>query len=253
MKASTKRLVELSAGDAPQLDHRLVRADRVAIGVAGGHHVVGVGDGDDPGQLGDLVAGEAARIALAVDALVVGEDDLADRLVAVDLRDDPRALGGVGLDRLPLLVGEPAAAGLEDVVREHELADVVQQAGRVGQLLVLRRRSRPGRRSRARSGRRRRCGARSSGRAGRACAAARRAARPGSRRAAGRAARAPRRAPGRPAGRATRYWKTEDHGAEHRHRADPELDVGAGDRDREQRRGELRREDRDEGAPGPWR
>ena len=52
MKTSTKRGVELFAGDPAQLEDRVVRGHRRAVGVARGHHVVGVGDGDDPRQLG---------------------------------------------------------------------------------------------------------------------------------------------------------------------------------------------------------
>src|SRR6476659_8687052 len=37
--------VELLAGDAPQLLDRLVAGGRRAVGVARGHHVVGIGDG----------------------------------------------------------------------------------------------------------------------------------------------------------------------------------------------------------------
>ena len=87
------------------------------------------------GEDRDVVALHAARVAEAVDSLVVGEDDLADRLVAVDLGDDPRPLVGVLLDLLPVGLGELDVA-LEDPVGKHELADVVEQAGGVDQLLL---------------------------------------------------------------------------------------------------------------------
>ena len=58
--------------------------------------------------------------------------------VAVDLGDDARALVRVPLDLLPVLLGQ-VAARLQHVVRQDELADVVEQAGGVHQLLVLRR------------------------------------------------------------------------------------------------------------------
>ena len=54
----------------------------------------------------DLLAREAVRVAVAVDALVVGEDDLGDRAVAVDPARPARALLGVALDDLELLVRE---------------------------------------------------------------------------------------------------------------------------------------------------
>ena len=50
-------------------------------------------------------------------------------------RDELRALLRVELDGLPLLVGE-LAIGEEDRVGEDELADVVEQAGRVDQILL---------------------------------------------------------------------------------------------------------------------
>ena len=128
--------VELFAGDAAQLDDRVVRGHRRAVGVAGGHHVVGVGDGDDPRELRDFLALEAARIAFAVDPLVVGEDDVGDRAVAVQRGDDAGALLRVALDQHPVLVGE-RHVGLEDAVGEDELADVVQQRGDVDELLFL--------------------------------------------------------------------------------------------------------------------
>ena len=67
--------VQLFAGDPAQLGDRVVAGHRRAVGVARGHHVIGVGDGDNPRQLGNVVAAQPARIAFAVDPLVVGEDD----------------------------------------------------------------------------------------------------------------------------------------------------------------------------------
>ena len=127
--------VELFAGDPAQLLDRVVARHRRAVGVARGHHVVGVGDRDDPRELGDFVAGEAARVALAVDPLVVGEDDLRHRPVAVERGDDAGALLRVALDQHPVLVGE-RHVGLEDAVGKDELADVVQQRGDVDELLL---------------------------------------------------------------------------------------------------------------------
>ena len=57
-------------------------------------------------------------------------------LVAVDLGDDPRALVGVLADLHPVGLGQ-LRVPLQDPVGEDELADVVQQAGRVGELLLL--------------------------------------------------------------------------------------------------------------------
>ena len=134
--------VELFAGDPSQLDDRVVARHRRAVGIARRHHVVGVGDGDDPGQFGDVVAGQAARVAVAVDPLVVGEDDFRHRPVAVERGDHAGALLGMALDQHPVLVGE-RHVGLEDAVGKDELADVVQQRGDVDQLLFLAREAGP--------------------------------------------------------------------------------------------------------------
>ena len=141
----------------------------VAVGVARGHHVVGVGDRDHPRQQRDVLADEAARVAAAVDALVVGEDDVGHRAVAVDAPDEARTLVGVRADDLPVLVVE-LAVGQQDAVGEGELADVVQQAGRVDELLLGLACSRSPRRWPGRSARRRPSGAPSSGRAATASA-----------------------------------------------------------------------------------
>ena len=75
------------------------------------------------------------RVAAAVDALVVGADDLGDRPVDADVAQQLGADLGMAADRRASRVGELAAA-LHDAVGEDELADVVQQPGRVRELLV---------------------------------------------------------------------------------------------------------------------
>ena len=119
--------VELDAGLAAQLVDRGLVRDRGAVRPAGDHRLVGVDDRHDPRPDRDLAAGEAVGIAAAVVPLVVVEhdrrrvaqraglleDDLADLRV---LRHDP-----------PL--GRREVAGLgQDLVRDRELAEVVEQA-----------------------------------------------------------------------------------------------------------------------------
>ena len=55
---------------------------------------------------------------------MVGDDDLPDRAVALDLGHDPRALVGMHADDVPVLVGE-LVVSLQDAIGEDELADVV--------------------------------------------------------------------------------------------------------------------------------
>ena len=57
---------------------------------------------------GIVLAGDAGRVAAAGEPLVVVQDDLRDRAVALDALDELGALLGVELDQLPLLVGELA-------------------------------------------------------------------------------------------------------------------------------------------------
>ena len=82
----------------------------------------------------DLVADQPGRVAAAVDVLVVVEDRVRDRPVAVQAPHERRAVLRVAADHRPVLVGEHL--GVEDPVGQRELADVVQQAGRVDEVLV---------------------------------------------------------------------------------------------------------------------
>ena len=59
--------VELRAGAAAQLGARLLERERPPVRAVGGHRLVGVGDGEDAGLDRDRVAGQAVRIAAAVD------------------------------------------------------------------------------------------------------------------------------------------------------------------------------------------
>ena len=158
--------VELGAGHPPQLRDRVVEAHRRAVGVAGGHHVEAVGHGQDPREQRDLLAGQVARVAAAVDPLVVAEHDLRHLAVAVHAADDVGAPLRMRADQLPVLLGE-ARRG-QRVVGEGELADVVQQPRGVDELLLARAAGPRRRPSPWRSARPPPSGARSCGRACRA-------------------------------------------------------------------------------------
>ena len=103
--------------------------------MSGNEDVISVSDRNDPGQLGYLVTAEAPGVALAIDPLVMGEDYLGDRPVAVEGGDDPCTLLGVTLDQLPIALRE-WLVGLEDPVGEDELADVMQESGKLNQILI---------------------------------------------------------------------------------------------------------------------
>ncbi len=76
-----------------------------------------------------------AVVAVPVVALVVAVDDVGDGSVALDAAHELGSLLRVELDGLPLLRRE-LAVGEEDRVGEDELADVVQESGRVDELLL---------------------------------------------------------------------------------------------------------------------
>ena len=78
---------------------------------------------------------DAGRVAAAGELLVVVQDDLGDRAVALDALDELRALLRMELDQLPLVVGQLAVRE-QDRVGQDELADVVQQRGGVDQVLL---------------------------------------------------------------------------------------------------------------------
>ena len=108
--------------------------ERIAVGAAIGECRVDVGDGAQQAGLVDLGAGEAVRVAGAVEALVVAQRD-ADQ-VARQRRRAPQHLGrdvGVALHHRPLAAVERAGL-VQDRHRDGGLADIVQQAG-LGQQL----------------------------------------------------------------------------------------------------------------------
>lgn len=119
--------VELAPRAALQLLHGRGNGPSAPVGARGGHRVEGVRDGDDPGELGDRVTGEAVRIAAAVEPLVVVQDRRAGLVQEADASDDLVAVLGVQFDHAALLGCErPVLA--QDPRRDSELSDVVQDA-----------------------------------------------------------------------------------------------------------------------------
>ena len=102
-------------------------ADRLAIRPHRGHHLIRVGHRDDAPRERDLIAGQPARVAATVEALVVMGDCVGPLAQPRGKRtDDPGALVGVTTDVVHLRAGE--LRGLrEDLGRDHQLADVVEQ------------------------------------------------------------------------------------------------------------------------------
>ena len=82
----------------------VVAPERRAVGSVGGHRVPGVGHRDDTRLERDLLAGQAARVAGAVDALVDVAHPGDERLEALDARrtsSGARARRGCGRPRAP--------------------------------------------------------------------------------------------------------------------------------------------------------
>ena len=86
-----------------------------------------VGDREDSGADGDLLAREPIRVTVPVPALVVRPDDLDPRLLQErDTTDHLRAEQGVRLHHTPLGLVQGARLQ-EDLVGNADLADVVEQ------------------------------------------------------------------------------------------------------------------------------
>ena len=83
-------------------------------------------DGQDPRELRDVLARERVEVAVPVPALVVVADAGADRVEVRQVAEDRVAEGHVLLDDVELLVGQLARLA-QDLVRDADLADVVQQ------------------------------------------------------------------------------------------------------------------------------
>src|ERR1035441_5243786 len=128
--------VELGARALAELVDRLVDPARLPVGPGGCHRVERIGHRDDPRELGNLVAGEAHRVAAAVHALMVVHDARERLIQESDLPDDLQAAHGMQLDGRVLLLRQRACL-LQHLGRHAELADVVQHAGELDRLDAL--------------------------------------------------------------------------------------------------------------------
>src|SRR4051812_13265539 len=87
--------IELRAGAALDLADRDLVGQGAAVRAIRGHRVVRVGDRDHAADERDLVAGEPARIAAAVEPLVVAPAAIDEAMQARHRLEDPLALLGV--------------------------------------------------------------------------------------------------------------------------------------------------------------
>ena len=112
----------------PRVDGAPRERERLAIRPCRGHGREGVADGEDPGDERDLLTHEAIEVALAVPALVVVTDPGPDDLDVGQVAHDQVAERDVLLDHVVLVRAERAGLA-QDVVRDADLADVVEQTG----------------------------------------------------------------------------------------------------------------------------
>ena len=131
MSSSTSNTtrVELAATLLPHHRERLLDRQRRAVDAVGRERVEDVCHGGDAPFERDRLAGEAVGIAVPVPALVVDERNRRGKLEHLrgGAAEQPMADLGVALHRAPLLVGE-AISLQQDLVRDRDLADVVQRA-----------------------------------------------------------------------------------------------------------------------------
>ena len=116
--------------------------------VGGGERVVDVGDGHHLRLHGDGLAGDGARVAGAVELLVVGVGDLRHAAQGArpgDLREEAVGVRDVALDLLALLGGQRAAGDGEraDLVARAAAAGAARCASRKVSLRSSLRRSKP--------------------------------------------------------------------------------------------------------------
>ena len=120
-------LVERAAGVVAQQLERALGRPGGAVDAVGDERVVDVADREDPRVQRQLLLGQAARVAAAVEALVMVGDEVANGGgEAAELLEQAPAGLGVALDLRVLLVGQPGGLA-QDLQRHGELADVVQQ------------------------------------------------------------------------------------------------------------------------------
>ena len=119
--------VELRAGAPRELHPRLDDRGLALVRAGGGDHVEHVRDSDDPARQRDLAAGQAERIPRPVPPLVVLLDRGAPRAQPLPQRRGELGAGRrVRAEDLPLVLRRPAGVR-QDLVRDLELADVVEQ------------------------------------------------------------------------------------------------------------------------------
>src|SRR5262249_30726105 len=119
--------VELHVGLVAQQGQRLFLRPRCTVRTRRDQRVVDVAHGGDPRGEIELAVAQAARVARAVEPLVMVEDEPADRVVeAAELGEELPAALRMLLDDPELVVVQRSGL-LEDLDGNRQLPDVVQQ------------------------------------------------------------------------------------------------------------------------------
>ena len=132
------RLVEMALAPLGHLADRLGRIPAVLVGAVRGDGVIHIANRAHLGKQADLVALEAMGITTAIDLFVVMQAHIEDHgadLLAI--HQDLAAGQRMAAHGVEFAVGELAGL-IQDVIGDHHLADVVQQAGhaRLAHLLL---------------------------------------------------------------------------------------------------------------------
>src|SRR6185369_6928736 len=119
--------VEARVGLGLQMGERLLDRPGIAVDARRDECVVHIADGEDPCRQVKVVGVQSARVAAAVEALMVVEHEASDALVeAAELLEQLAPALGMCLDDRKLVVVERARL-LQDRVRNRKLPDVVKQ------------------------------------------------------------------------------------------------------------------------------
>src|SRR5256885_8995245 len=122
--------VELRARSVLEAPQRLLERKRLPVWPRRGHRGERVPHREDPRDERDLFGSEASQIALSVPAFVVMSDPRSDAVDVWKVAEDQVPERDVLLDDLALLVRQLARLS-QDGVWDADLADVVEQTGRV--------------------------------------------------------------------------------------------------------------------------
>ena len=102
----------------------------IPVTAFGGHGIIGIGDGDDSGVFGDILALEAVRVTLPVVPfmMIVGTDAQVGRLLYAG--ENLIAVNRMHFD-LGKFLGGQLAFLVEDIILDADLAHVMEQGGKI--------------------------------------------------------------------------------------------------------------------------